>query len=493
MTNSRFNRYFPIGILILGTGTVITAFTVKDPLQGRLTVTKVETNIDSVKIRFSPVKGAADYRIYEESHPEKVKYAGLEHHADPVHPGKILSTPCTQIEWNGVTPNHSTPLVIEAVDKLGPTPLSNQLIEDSKSNVAPGAPAPICTGNESAMIGSNSGPTPDGKTSTNGQGIAGNNPHVLARSKVIMVTAIPRKVLPSGPDAKQVFFDTFSSAEITSIGTPNPLKGERQYTLRSPEAEWDLQFQGCDLAYSQPFVMDRHYMDLLFDGSRGEEKHKGRSASALSPKPTADFRDGRILHLTMEVDGHLDGHRWVAFNLSPADDPLTDLYWAHRTTPVNRTNQGFFCEVNDTKIIMGVIDGSLKNGNTVQIPNSIITQGDVRSGVLANRGKPNGRGLDNRSRFDLFLSKTHYALYEDAKPVSAGEIVGGLPFEQAKIYFSHFLFHSSDGLFALKTHSPHEKYWIEQFPYSDERHWDNMGFEVLPATTNWLGLLSRIR
>ena len=468
----------PVGLLIVagitvrvvaGTGLVVVA------------IVKTVPNTDSVKVTFAPVAGAADYRIYEEGRPDYVKYAGRVHRPNPAVPGKMFTTPATQIEWNGLVPGKQTRLIIEAVDTLGPTPLVNRLIEDDSSAVLAAAPAPIavCTGENGAMVGSNSGPTPDGKTSINGQGDPANRPKVIARSQPFTVTATGKAILPSQKSAKQVVFDTFETGEITANDNGKQSVDGRQYNLHTPQADWDIVFQGSDLARSQPFVMDRHFMDVLFDGRSGDKAHLGRSASALSPRQTADFSGGRTLHLTMEMDGHLDGHRWAGFNLTPEGDPLTDFYWTHRARPVNRRNQSFFCEITDTRVILGLIDGAAQSTSAATVGLNI-TQRDVRSAKIYPR-RVNGHGLDNRSRFDLYLRRDHYTLCEDGVKIADGTIADGLPFEQAKVYFSHFLYHSSDELFVLRNGAPHESYWIEQFPYSDERHWDNIGFEVLPG------------
>jgi hypothetical protein len=61
--------------------------------------------------------------------------------------------------------------------------------------------------------------------------------------------------------------------------------------------------------------------------------------------------------------------------------------------------------------------------------------------------------------------------------------------------FSHYLYASMWGTSRLKVTAPWEQYWMQYFPYSDERHWDNMGVEVLPASDvpgNWSNLASRI-
>jgi hypothetical protein len=147
----------------------------------------------------------------------------------------------------------------------------------------------------------------------------------------------------------------------------------------------------------------------------------------------------------------------------------------------------------------------------------------------------NGRGLDNRSRFDVFLSAgnaatgtyAHLWIFEDGTYLADSTVMNGglggtpvaLPFTSAKVYFVHYAYaiddsdensHFPDTTPGSGTLGPFS-YWQSDFsnpggtptetaashggplstawlstsqngsvPYSDHRHWDNMGFEVLP-------------
>ncbi|MDX1934176.1 MAG: hypothetical protein SFU56_16365 [Capsulimonadales bacterium] len=462
-----------------------------------VTIRRIVPNTDSVKVAFAPVRGARDYRIFDLSRPEKVKYAGLIHRPDPKDPERFLTFPATEIEWNGIAPGTPVRLIVEAIDRVGPVPPANRSVDPVASRpvetLSLPATDPMICDETTALIGSNAGPTPDGRISINGQGDSGKSGRVLARSRPFTVRATGKPPIPSGRDAAQILFDTFASGDITASGSADAAKGTRVFRLRTPAADWDIRFQGSDLARSQPFVMDRHYMDLLFDGPMGREKHRGRSATALSPVRTADFSGGRILHLTMEIDAHLNGTRWVGFNLSPDDDPLTDLYWSKRDGAVNRTNRAFFVEIAETRALLGVIDDATRNDPLLAATGPIQVERDTRNAILAHRPSGNGHGLDNRSRFDLFVSRDRVALFEDGKRLCDEKIVPGLPFERAKVYFSHFLYHTALEKFVLPVHAPHERYWRDHFPYSDERHWDNLGFEVLPASVRWQTLGQRLK
>src|SRR5262245_2436476 len=186
--------------------------------QGMLTVTGVATNHSAVKIYYNAVPGARDYRVYDVTAPNNVKYAGLmrigaspgcpgtscQHHfvlqADGVTPvfpyqtaagasggPQALDVPATSIDWNNVGDFNPHTLIVEAVDRLGPVPRANLYDGEQTTPLAPGG-----------MLGSNKGATADGKNSTNGQGPYTNTPQVIAQSRPFVVRGNPNvTALPS--------------------------------------------------------------------------------------------------------------------------------------------------------------------------------------------------------------------------------------------------------------------------------------------------------
>ncbi|HEU5370158.1 MAG TPA: hypothetical protein VFU69_16925, partial [Ktedonobacterales bacterium] len=78
---------------------------------------------------------------------------------------------------------------------------------------------------------------------------------------------------------------------------------------------------------------------------------------------------------------------------------------------------------------------------------------------------------------------THAALFINGQLAIESSIPGGLPFTQAKVYFTHYVYHTANDIDELKQYRPWETFWINRYSYSDERHWDNMGFEVFPTST----------
>jgi len=485
-------------------------------------VTGVAVDNSSAKIDYQPVHGAKDYRVLDVSDHGLVKYAGMTRYRSdpygnkrfvkgsdgltPVWPLQVENVPCcvgpeqlnmpaNEIEWNNLEDGRPHTLVVQAVDALGPAPSDNLYRADNTPVSANG------------MAGSDEGPTDDGLVSINGQGPHTDTPHVIAQSAPFVVHANSAVTsLPSRPDAQQTFLDTFNGAQsdpIARTGPVDPVAGSMTYTMGAGTSHpWHIQYLNADITHSMPSVMDGHFMDTLFDGSTpgvNDPLHVAHGVMALSPDPTADFSGGRMLHATMEVDAHIGSRRWVAFNLAPANDPLTNWYG---NGPLNKSDRALFVEVEPGTIKTTLFDGP--NSPTDLSPHSQSLTGAAGQAAqeicrcygAGNPWHSNGHGLDNRSRLDLFVTTTHFAYFEDGGLVAQGDIPNGLGFDAAKVYFAHYLYHSDLDHQELQS-SPWETYWLNQMPYSDERHWDNMGFEVLPSSTipsssDWSSLASLV-
>ncbi len=486
---------------------------------GVVEIKSVAVNYDSVKVDFAPVPGAKDYRIFEASNPRDAKYAGIWHlnppynwHFDvdsqgkPVLPpvavrngnGKPgvghIDIPALEIEWNGLKPRIPTTLIVEAVDQVGPVPNANCTSRPAAGTIR-GA---MDTGGRymiMPMYGSNAGLVngADGQNAfaTNGQGEPTNRPVAIARSRPFVVTATGHPTLPSRSDATQVFFDSFPNNEqeaIKRIGTVNAEQGREKFAM----GRWTLEYVGADVLDSYPFVMNNHFMDVLFDGGTPGTNippHNNKTIMAMSPDQFADFSGGRILHLTMEVDAHTDARRWLGFNLSPADDPLQNWYVDNSHQSVNRRDEGFFVEVLGNIISSSFYDGRKPDGSIQSFFIAAAAGQGTYGGYRNENGYQFGRGLDDRSRFDLFISEKHFAVFEDGRKVYDYNLPKPLPFTKAKVYFTHYVYHTGNEINDLRRGAPYEKFWIDDMPWSDERHWDNMGFEVLPAAAgDWNAL-----
>ena len=86
------------------------------------------------------------------------------------------------------------------------------------------------------------------------------------------------------------------------------------------------------------------------------------------------------------------------------------------------------------------------------------TSGSLSSFWSGTLGYQEGRGLDNRSRFDLFVSRTHFALYEDGNKITEHDFTKPLPFTVAKVYFSHYHYHTALEIQELVVETPWEAY-----------------------------------
>ena len=91
--------------------------------------------------------------------------------------------------------------------------------------------------------------------------------------------------------------------------------------------------------------------------------------------------------------------------------------------------------------------------------------------------------LDKRHKFDLYLSKNRAVIMEQGIVVKDAVFPAGvtLPFDQCQVYFVHQLYHTSNDRYESVDVGPAASYWYNHRPWADERHWDNMGQEVLGA------------
>ena len=92
--------------------------------------------------------------------------------------------------------------------------------------------------------------------------------------------------------------------------------------------------------------------------------------------------------------------------------------------------------------------------------------------------------LDKRHKFDLYLSKTRAVIMEQGHVVKDAVFPAGtaLPFDQCQVYFVHQVYHTSNDRQELINYGGGaDPYWYNYRPWCDERHWDNMGQEVLPG------------
>ena len=434
------------------------------------TVVSVDGSSAVVQVT-TPVMGAADYRFRA---GRTVKYFGV----DPV-----TGAPQLRGEINAMFAKRPVKVVVEAVDCVGPAPYTQLYDPSTNAQLYPPPTMPPVAGMTAmtaALPGDNEGPSYDGLTTINGQGDIHNTPHVLAVSPVLSIQASGAVPVPSAVGATQVVSSGFNSGTITPVGTVDPAAGNEQFLITAGNGTlWDVFCRQVDTIHSHVQITDRHYMATVFDGGTPGANvplHQAHGVISLSPQPTLDFSGGRVLHMTAEVDATVDGRRWVAFNVSPYDDPLQNWYTSNGG--LNNRNQALYVQVFDGHYTVDVFNGPLGIAST---PLDTPVAGALgQAPIWAPRTK-NGNGIDCRSRFDLYLSQTHVRFLEDgAVAVDADLPPGGLPFTKAKCYFSNYLYHSAQ-LDTNQLNGVTVPYWANVVPYSSESHWDNIAAEVLPA------------
>lgn len=419
-------------------------------------ITGIVPNDDSALVSFAPVPGAADYRIYDAAHPNTVKYSG----------GSL------SIEMNGLDPAGAV-LVVEAVDKLGP-------FQTMDGMAGPGA---------MQMDGMH--------TAINGQGDPSNIPNVLAVSAPFSVTLTPR--VPAG---SQAFFDTFrAEPPLPALPAPAPLLGtfygDPENYAAFANSNWTVRNYGGDLKNSKIFFMGSHFMETLYDGGTpgtNNPLHNNNASLVMMPNTTADISGGKVLHVTFEVDAHMDDRRWCDVFVGPAGDTLVDPgkfadFPGRRPTLDGKL---FRWEIQSSVHKLSVFPGLQSDAQSDMVPLTHQENGvGADSFGLCARSGPwcaipfNGTtgDLDKRHKFDLFLSQTRAVILEQGRVVKDAVFPAGvtLPFDHCQVYFVHQLYHTANDRPELLDYSPSEDYWINNRPFADERHWDNLGCSVLDS------------
>jgi hypothetical protein len=370
---------------------------------------------------------------------------------------------------NGLNPAGAT-LVVEALDKLGP-------FEKMDGSMGPGAM-------EMGMT----------NVCVNGQGDPSDVPIVLATSDPILVTLKPRTLT-----GQQAFFDNFRGENpLTQDQTIDPVLVAANYNgPNSPSNpyiqsfsndKWTVLDYYGDMIDTKLFFMGNHFMDTVYDGGTpgtSTPMHNNNASIVLKPKAIADLTGGKVLHVTFEVDAHFSPRRWVDLVVAAAGDSFihpgkveTTGLWP--TASGNEFRWEIQNEFHHAEEFLGgtenqLIDLSWNHGNERFGPAARIRWDHV---PLANGSN---QDLDKRHRFDLYLSQTRYRLVENGAIVKDAAFPTPLPFSKMQVYFVHELYHTGNDRPENVAYAPQDAYWYNLRPWADERHWDNMGFEVLTA------------
>ncbi len=419
-----------------------------------LKILDIVPNDDSAKIYFKAVPGAVDYRAYKVGSPNSVKYSG----------GAL------SIEMNGIDPVAGDEVVVEAVDKLGP-------FQTMDGMYSPG----MMQQNGSVF------------TAVNGQGDPSNIPGVIAISAAFHVSTVTFSL-----NGMQAFLDHFRNErplvetpyasidpEVTGGAKSKKLVAEAQ------NDKWIMRTYDAQPGKSSLFFLNSHFMDTLYDYN-----HTLRAKTSATPKSFPILKPGQVLHVTYEVDAHLSFRRLLGVIIASADDHLV---FPTAGGPPTKSGNSFDwqihpiyheAEVYSNKRVFDVgRDSNLKN--TAQSIRSNIVNSTYSGGLNGNMDS-----LDNRHKFDLYISASKYVAVEEGRIVKQADLtkivnpkthlvenqsLTWMNQSPLTINFYHSVYHTNADETDLLTgqFTPYPFYWINYRPYSDERHWDNMGFEVL--------------
>jgi hypothetical protein len=219
-----------------------------------------------------------------------------------------------------------------------------------------------------------------------------------------------------------------------------------------------------------------------------------------------DISGGRVFHFTMEVDSHLSNRRFLVvllkgrgqalYNAAPTKMHDEDLQPANRAT----TDANLFAWVingSNHDIVMYKNNGSV-TGRPYDRINPLAT-GDYNDAQAAGREalyqtEPRAQGTarehDKMHRFHLYVSATRFRIVEET-PEGIYSVVVERDFpagtvlsvgDQIEPVAVQELYHTGiDALGGEQYNSgsypggPENMHWINNRPYCDERHWDNMG------------------
>jgi hypothetical protein len=429
-------------------------------------VTRLLPNQTSCVVEFSAVAGAKDYRVYDPAHL---------HNGSPVYK---YSGGGLRIEINGLDPALASQpqYILEAVDCLGPFQYTDATTPHTDMH------------------------------SVNGQGPSTNAPHVLATSAPF-VPLTAKQPWPTQPGAVSLFRDTFedTSMEATMFApaalpalTPAQsamnLEFWNTWQTRLESKNWRVDFLGQERGTESVFIHQRHLMDILLDG----EKRNNNASSVFQPlvggqEVVFDLSDGKIVHLTYEVDAHFQPRRWCEVQFKPAGETFlnpgkfVDISVDRRPTESGNLIRW---QAQNTFHHLDVFRGDSTNINKWFEEGQIDTSWGPTSErfdstVNITRSEyywpqPNLNGtmadLDLRHKFDMYLSAAEYALYENGILVKRHAWKSPLPFTRMSPAFVHQVYHTDNEMPWMEG----GEYYYQYIENADERHWNNFGIEIVP-------------
>jgi len=449
---------------------------------GTLAVKSVTPNHNSCTFEATPVPGAVDYRCYDQAHPDHCKYSG----------GSLF------VEMNGLDPNNPPTIIMEALDKLGPFQRMDGTMVASD-----------CWVSKARFTGMP--PT----VHTNGHGDPSNMPNVLARSAGTKAQFKP-KTLSGNP----AFLDNFDSnqpftqlpkvddriyARHSWTGKPN--NDKNPYLKAFTNDKWRYTEYWNNAQATKCFFMARHLMDTLYDGGvvgpnpEGDSSppHNANASNTFEPAANGtpllfDVGNGKVLHITMEVDPFFNPRRWCDIGFLAGGDALLDpaiekLDFSKKMAP---TQSGGCCVweiMSSLGNMRRFIPDGANSGHYASIEDLFDHSypGDHKPPMSRDQGNPPLNGdqgyLDRRTNFDLFTDGKRFVLVQGKTVLKDASIPTAWPAGKVSVWYSHHIYHDVNDL--SENARADIDFWVNYRQDADMRHWCNMGAESLngwPAT-----------
>jgi hypothetical protein len=399
-------------------------------------ITRAVHNDDSIQLSWLPYPGAVDYRLYT----DQMAYEGRYKYTAGGLTGEV----------NGI--EKGVRVYVEPVHLLGPT-------QEMLGVMGPG----------SSYMGKMN-------VHQNGHGSPANLPLPLAPAASVIFD--PSPFILSG---SQVFAETFRGFKPLT-----PSLGDKAYYDALPNAQvsltnplfrqfendrWFVRQYWCDNANTLVFTASYHLMEIHRDGGQfgsGTPPHTMYSTIAYTPKASLDISNGRVAHITWEVDAYLNGRRWWEVFIYPEGEHVqVPGSWEGKKNP---TESGRMLQ-------LGITTDAYQFSQSKDNPT---TTAPSRTALSTRRTRLRPSAIDLRRRFDLYISASRVRLTDNGVTVMDAPMPGGtLTWEKMQVDFVRQKYHSSLDWAETKKNNPEAVYWINRQPYFSEYHWDNMGFEVL--------------
>jgi hypothetical protein len=219
------------------------------------------------------------------------------------------------------------------------------------------------------------------------------------------------------------------------------------------------------------------------------------TSSELDIKWTANFNDnGKFPAFTMNT-GARPKSGWIRFSdFGGADEYVLTSDTLKVLDNINFDPEYWWISQDSKDKLTKLMDAycTTRSGaiiyKAIKNPSTGLFEGDIFFRPSVERQKePLNRtwqGLDRRAQFDLYISKNRVVAIEDGYLVADSPLPVDFPFEDINVNFTHLIYHTWNEIGEIRTWLPDNAYWINFRPFADERHWDNMGFEVLTSFPN---------